>query len=155
MGGAMTIEQISWCSFGSPGLDGIYLNAEIHLGLCASDQLGSVFDDNFIPGTKTLVLYADSLITDVGPDSWFTVAFDQPYEYSGEENLIIDIYHEPGMNGRHSWSWTAGSNRAAGTYSPPWTQGGRYNLVPCMIIEGSLALDNTTFGRIKVILGSL
>jgi hypothetical protein len=153
MGGGLTIEEISWCSFyASP--DGVYQDVEIHLGLCASDTLGQVFDDNYIPGTKTLVLSADTLVAELQPDQWFTIGLDEPYSYTGEENLLIDIYHEPGGSGLYTWSWSAGEGRSVGTFSAPWTQGSLDDLVPWMIISGSLSLERSTFAGVKVVLVS-
>lgn len=150
IGEAIEIESLSWKRFPSPDDQANFSNLAIHLGLCESDELVSTYDDNYIEGTKTLVLSAASYSTPVvGVNEWFEVVFDTPYWYNGEDNLIIEIEWSDGIGSVYVWNWEGVGTRCVhGLYGqssgPSLT-----SKVPHLLINGTLALVNSTFGYIK------
>lgn len=150
IGQAILIESISWKRFPSPDAQGTFNDLEISLGLCASDNLVSVFEDNFISGTKTLVLSESSYTTaTVGVNEWFEIPLSTPYWYSGAENLLIEIQWSDGSGSLYAWSWSAGDTRRIfGAYGSSSAAVLGDN-VPTMRLNGTLSLDNSTFAQIK------
>ena len=147
----MEIVGLEWCCQSTSYPDASYLDLEIHMGLCSADQLVPTFEDNYLPGTKTLVMSADTLCFDVEPNQWVSVVLDQPYVYDGEQNLLIEVFHNPNYTGFNSWSWLAGESRSVGAYGNPGTTGSPDERVPWMVLVGASGLRATTFGGIKAL----
>jgi hypothetical protein len=153
IGSDMMIEELAWNS-ASVVLPASYTDVEIHLGLCATDQLTPYFDANYIAGTKTLCFQVDSLDFDVEADEWFSVTLDDPYYYNGENNLLIEIFHNPCSGGIYCWNWNTGPNRSVGSYGPPGSMAGVLsNYIPYMMLSGTEVLEHMTFGSIKILWG--
>jgi hypothetical protein len=152
IGDAMEIESISFNRFPSPDDRANFNDMVIHMGLCDSDELTAVFADNYVSGTKTEVMSASSYMTEsVAVGEWYTFDLDTPYWYNGQDNLLIEVEWSSGSGSLYSWSWDTGSDRKiygdyGSTSAPSQNIGGN---VPTMQLDGTLSLDQSTFGRIK------
>jgi hypothetical protein len=156
IGIAMTIDELSFerSYFGNPDTIGHTLNDfQIYLGLCASDQLGTAFDDNFVPGTKTLVYSRSAAAFYAAPWEWIDIPLDAPYWYNGQDNLLMEINWSSGYGSTDhflTWHWDAGPNRTLyGDYGT--STGTLGNLVDFMMLTGTLGLEQSTFGGIKTL----
>lgn len=98
------------------GMAGSSRNASVYMGLCANDTLCAPADGNWIPGTRTEVLHADSLALVADSTQWVTITLDSPYSYSGLGNLLIEIIHAPGTTGMFTYLWNCGSPRSLQGY---------------------------------------
>ena len=154
IGTAMEIGSISWHREASNTFtDADCEQFTLHLGYAVADTLSTdSFDGNYIPGSKTLVFSTPLLTLDMD-DEWSQIVLDEPFFYNGEGNLIIDIQWDNGTedNTYYNWNWIAGENRCISIHGSSGILSD--NLVPHMIFSGSLALENSTFGSIKVELG--
>lgn len=153
--GARTIEGFSLMrSGGSPAMSW-ECNVSLYMGLTDLDMLTTDFEGNYSPGTKQLVLEADTLIYGDSLDQWYAIDLDQPFSYPGEGNLILDFVMPEYGGFAYVYNWTAGPAR--GLYCPIQYAPG-VTLVPelpYMLLSGTLALEPGTFGSIKALLGRL
>jgi hypothetical protein len=150
IGSAIRIDELSFQrSIGGEPV-GTFNNFKVYMGLCASDQLTTSFDDNYISGTRIMVL-ADSPYVNGAPNpfDWFDVVLDTPYWYNGQDNLIIEVEWSSGAGSLYTWQWNGGTNRCViGSYGS--SEGGSLeSSVPHMILNGTLSLESSTFGAIK------
>jgi len=150
IGDAIEIESFSWKRSPSPDDHGTFNDMVIYMGLCGSDQLGMIFDDNYIPGTRILVLSGNPYTTQtVGVNEWFEFTFDTPFWYNGQDNLLIEIQWSSASGSLYSWNWNGGSDRCVyGLYGQPSGLVLNSN-VPNLLLNGTLSLENSTFARIK------
>ena len=65
IGDAIEIESLSWKRFPSPDDQGTFNDYAMYMGLCDSDQLGLNYEDNYISGTRTMVMSSSSYVTEV------------------------------------------------------------------------------------------
>lgn len=152
MGSGMIIAGLSWYSSETEPVVGIRHDVEIHMGFCAIDNLGSDFQANYIPGTRTLVFQADSLALEAEPGEAFGIELQVPFACDGSQNLLIEISHTPeyGNEGIDCWNWEADQGRMV--YSTSLTGPGIVcDEVPCMIISSPAGLAPATFGSIKTV----
>lgn len=99
---------------------GMARDACVFMGLCANDSLCAPADGNWIPGTRTGVLNADSLALSADSAQWVSICLDSPYSYSGQGNLLIEFIHAPGTTGVYTYLWDCGSPRSLqSTYGSP------------------------------------
>jgi len=158
MGNAMTVESIA-CKRYSPGNPavGLFIDFEICMGLTGNDILGPVFDDNYIPGSRTTVFERDSISLSPDPDDWQVFELDTPYWYNGEDNLLIEFLWSEGETEDeclYSWHWNTGTIRSlAGEYED--VSGTMSSLVVMLRFEGSLGFVQTTHGAIKSLFAGL
>lgn len=152
---AININVISWLP--EDGGLSIYENVEIHMGLCANDELSTDFSGNYIPGTKVLVFQAGNLELNTEPNEWMSIPLDNSFQYDCEENLLIEIIHESGCVGHiDCWSWNAGPNRVIKNESSnPDLPGSPTNIAPVMLLLEASSLESVTFGTIKTKFGEI
>jgi len=150
IGDAVTIQSFSWKRSPSPNDQGTYNDMSIYMGLCSSDELGTSFDDNYISGTRTLVLSGNPYTTQVvAINDWFEFILDTPYWYNGQDNLLIEIQWSSGSGSLYVWNWNGGTNRCVhGRYGSSTALVKNSN-VPNLRLNGSLSFTNSTFARIK------
>lgn len=148
MSGDMTISAISMKNFCSDQY--AQQHVTIWMGQSELDVLTCVFDDNYTPGSRTLVFDQDSVITGGNANEWFTLLLDTPFEYDGQTNLIIDI-ESLYCSTIYVWGWETGAHRNLYTYIPGSPTGAPDTEIPHLQIHGSLELECTTFGRIKTL----
>jgi len=153
MGGAMEISSLAWQRALSGSDQGHYFNVDIYMGLCAGDQLGGTFEDNWVPGTKTLVFSADALDLTAGPNEWVSVALDTPYWFNGQQNLLIDLQWASANPSYsfYTWHWDTGVVRSVKATSLGSPSGILSTQMSEMTISGVLVLDQATFGAVKAV----
>lgn len=150
IGDAIEIESFSWKRFDSPDDHGTFNDMAVYMGLCDSDQLGTTFDDNYIPGTRILVLSGSPYTTQtVGVNEWFDFVFDTPFWYNGQDNLLIEIEWSSGAGSLYSWNWDGGTNRSMYAGYGMSTASSLGSKVPNLRLNGTLSLTNSTFAQIK------
>lgn len=150
---ALTIESISYMvSSMQSNYNNIY-EVEIYMGLTELTVLTETFEDNYVPGTRQLVLSADSICYGDTVDVWCPIQLQYPFDYSGQDNLVIEIICQS-SGYSPVYNWDATSHRALYSYSLSSGTGTTYSFLPYMILSGSLGLEQRTFGSIKVLLGS-
>ncbi|MCD4777277.1 MAG: hypothetical protein K8S15_14675 [Candidatus Aegiribacteria sp.] len=154
IGDAIEIESFSWKRSVGGEPQGSYNDLKIYMGLCSSNQLGLNFDDNYITGTKILVLSSSLYTTpSVNPNEWFDIVFDTPFWYNGQDNLLIEIEWSSaaGSDALYSWHWDGGANRCIfGRYGSSAALFPKVE-VPNLRLNGTLSLTNSTFARIKAL----
>jgi len=152
IGDAIEINSFSWFRGVGGESQGSYYDLKIYMGLCSSDQLGMTYDDNYISGSKTLVLSSAFFTTPtVNPMDWFEITLDTPFWYNGVDNLIIEIEWSsaPGDDALYTMHWDGGANRCLfGRYGSATALYPKIE-VPYLRLNGTLSLSNSTFGRIK------
>jgi hypothetical protein len=153
IGDAMTISSLGWQRAPSGSDQGHYYGVEIYMGLCASDGLGAAFEDNWVPGTKTLVFSADTLDLAAGPDAWEQVILDTPYWFDGQQNLLIDLQWASANTSYsfYTWKWETGAVRSVKATSLPSPSGILSTQMSELMLTGVLALDQLTLGEIKTV----
>jgi hypothetical protein len=154
MGGAMDISVLS-CQRSTPGnpAEGTFYDFEVCMGLCTSDMLSPVFDDNYVPGTRTTVFFRDSLTLSPDPGDWQAFVLDTPFWYNGQDNLIVEFLWSDGETEDeclYSWHWDTGTIRSVSALYGAAT-GTMSSLMSMLRFTGELTLESTTFGAIKAI----
>ena len=91
LGEAMTITAVSWQRSYEGDDWGVEYDFELYMGLCQSDDLLPVFDQNYAPGSRRLVYQSDSLYLEAEPWEWITIELQEPFQYSGTGNLLIEL----------------------------------------------------------------
>ena len=153
MPGAMNINQIGWQRGGSSGSSsGYYSNFELYIGLASESELSDTFDDNYIPGTRTLVYKTSMQVMSAGPDEWMIITLDTPFWYNGIDNLIVELEWVGGSNMFYTYMWETGINRGLMNKSDVSAPTGTlYTTMSHLMFEGTLALEHETFGSIKAL----
>jgi hypothetical protein len=153
IGSSMTISSIAWQRAPSGSDQGHYYNVMMYMGLCEDDQLSSTFESNWVPDTKTLVFSADTLDLAAGANEWEAVTLDMPYWYDGQQNLLIDLQWSSANTGYsfYTWKWETGAARSIKATSLPSPTGILSTQMSELMIEGTLTLDQVTFGEIKAV----
>lgn len=157
IGSGFSIEELSLQGHPAGDHSAEFDTVKIYLGLCASDQLGNTFDDNYIDGTRTLVYEASGATFSAEPDAWAAIPLDDAYVYDPSEgNLIIEISWESCVDHQSFYvrSWDTGTIRAvantqAGAPSNP--TGSLSSSLPRLMLTGVSqgALQTLTFGGVK------
>jgi hypothetical protein len=138
-----------------------FASVKIYMGYCASDQLGSTFDDNYVTGTRTLVYEIASTVMSGAADDWSSIILDQSFNYSQSEgNLIIEITWESCIDHKSFYvrNWDTGTIRSVGytqAGAPTNPTGSLSSAMPRLKLTGTAsgALEQVTFGSIKSLLG--
>ncbi len=154
MGGAFGIETLSLKrhSSGSTPAGTNYTDFQIWAGLTDSDVMSSTFDDNIIPGSRTLLFSRDSLYIEAVPNSWIPFDLDTAYWYGGSDNLVIEILwshgEELGSECVYTWQWNTGQMRcASGQYTA--SSGSLTSVIPLLQFIGESSLQESTFAEVK------
>ncbi|RKZ08294.1 hypothetical protein DRQ25_09450 [Candidatus Fermentibacteria bacterium] len=150
IGDAINIDSFSWKRSVGGDPQGTFFDMKIYMGLCSGDALGANFDDNYISGTRILVMSGSPYTSPtVGMNEWFEFVFDTPFWYNGQDNLLIEVEWSSGVGSLYSWVWPAGSDRSMyGLYGGA-TSLVRLSTAPNLRLNGTLSLSNSTFARIK------
>ena len=150
IGDAIEIESLSWKRHVSGDTQSTLNDYSLYMGLCSSDVLGTNFDDNYISGSRTLVMSSSPYTTpSVNPNEWFDNILDTSFWYNGADNLIIEIEWSSGTGSLYTWHWDSSSQRCViGAYGASNANEISSN-VPNIRLNGILSLSNTTFGQIK------
>lgn len=127
---------------------------DIFMGYSELDDLGMNFDDNYVPGSKTLVFEDDNLIIDSpGSGQWLTLDLDVPFWYSGQQNLVLEFRWPGGSQEIDIWGWYPTANHTV--FAPDWQASQGTPMMESLLfrLNGTLALEANTFGAIKATLG--
>ena len=154
IGDAIEISSIGWHRGPGGTATASFNNFNIYLGYCPEDMLGTNFMDNYIEGSRVLVKHSGNITVAQGTDEWFTIDLDTPFFYNGEGNLILEVEWDSGSGSVHNYFFdTAGyPMRLKATESGAKT--GDLSSLRCQfMLIGTSALESSTFGAIKVILG--
>ncbi len=151
IGGAMEIESIAWQRTPAGSDQGHFYDVEIYMGLCSSDQLGSTFADNWVPGTKTLVFSAAQLDLAAAANEWEAVILSTPYWYDGQQNLLFEVTWQSASTSYsfYTWQWETGGARTAYATNLGSATGILSTKLSMLQFDGVLALDSVTFGSLK------
>jgi hypothetical protein len=154
IGSAMNVETLGWQRTTTGDSAAVFTGVEIWMGLCDQDQLGWSFQDNYIPGTRTLV-FEDPDFTASGDEmDWFTIDLENPFWYEGDHNLLVEIVWTSGTGSFHTWKWNdPGVPRALKSPEAEGDTGFLSSEMSQLLIEGTTGLEEGTFGRIKILLG--
>lgn len=154
MGGAFTIDMIELKRHesGSTPAPCCYDDFQIWAGLTDDDVLSGTFEDNFLPGTRTLLFERDSLHLEADPDTWVPFELDVPYWYGGSHNLVIEVLwsdgEELGTECVYTWQWNTGTMRcASGPYDA--ASGSLTSVIPVLRFTGTGALEDRSFADVK------
>jgi hypothetical protein len=149
IGQAVEVDSISWkrSPWGQDNASFVDLN--IYMGLSADDSLGLDFLDNYLPETRTLVFSRTSYTVSAGPDSWYGIALDTPYWYTGQDNLLIEIEWSAGSGSIYSYHWQTGQPRAIAASYGDSTAPGFETTLPHMHLNGTLELEQVSFAAVK------
>lgn len=151
LGSAIEIHSLSFQIFSGTK---VHLDAlQIYMGLTDATELQTEFDSNYISGTKTLVYDHSDLWLNAGaPGEWLTIDLDNSFWYNGSDNLIMEFDWPGGSESIYVWGWVGQVNRSvAGMYGNTAGDASWESLL--MRLNGTLALESTTFGAIKATLG--
>jgi hypothetical protein len=155
IGGATTIDGLSWQKSPYGATTGTFNQFRIYMGYCASDELGTVFDANYISGTKTMVHYASSVTLSAAPEGWDTINLNTPFEYDGSENLIIEIQWTGGTGSFYEYVFDGGPNRCLKASTASSTTGIILSRLFMVELEWPTAFERDTFGSIKTFFDTL
>ena len=145
---AMVVSSITF--FKAPGashnsvtFDELYVD----MGYCANSELVATYNDNYINGTKYRVYDSATSVTIQDTDP--TIYFDTPFFYvPANGNLVFEIAWPNGKDEIYTFfSATTGVSTVHGAYDNP--VGDPWREVPHILINGEMALDQTTFAGIK------
>jgi hypothetical protein len=157
----LNIWEIGWQVHPAAQPSAEFAGFKVYLGYCDSDQLGAVFDDNYVPGSKVLVYDSASQVCSGSPGEWFSIELQTPFSYvQSMGNLIVETQWEAPVDHQsfYTWAWDTGTiravaNTAAGAPSAP--SGSLSSAMSSLMITGQgMTLEQSTFGAVKV-LGSL
>lgn len=154
IGNSMDISSIAWQRASAGNDQGHYFTVKIYMGLCATDQLGATFENNWIPGTKTLVLETAQLDLSASPDEWEPVTLDAPYWYNGQDNLLIEIQWALADTNYsfYTWKWETGAARSVKATSIGSPTGILSTQMSELQLTGVLMLETETFAGIKTLI---
>ncbi|MBN1434558.1 hypothetical protein JW921_07350 [Candidatus Fermentibacterales bacterium] len=151
IGTAMQIQSIQWHWVWTPDAEEFATCGDfnLYMGYCDSDELGSGFEDNYVPGTRTLVYSNPSLYVTAGAGGWTPVNLSTPFWYDGSGNLIIEVEwaNDFDDNSFYCGQWNTGSTRCLKVEDNGPAQ--LDSNVTHMILTGVLGLDTGSFGEIK------
>jgi len=149
----MTIDQIGWQRGGASGsATGYYNSFKLYVGLASESELSDTFNDNYIPGTRTLVYTTTTQVMSAGPDEWSIITLDTPFWYNGTDNLIVELEWIGGSNMFYTYMWDTGTNRGLMNKSDVTSPTGTLSTeMSRLMIDGTLALEHETFGSIKAL----
>jgi hypothetical protein len=152
----MTIESVSWqrTSEGDGDSTASFPAFELYLGLTDREYLGTEFEENYIPGTRTLVYASDPLEVSADPGSWCAIDLQDPFWYNGDDNLILELCWLGGTGSFHTYKWNSpGVPRSLKAPTPGGPTGFLSSEMSELMLDGTVALTPATFGELKVVLG--
>lgn len=133
LGGPMTVTAVSWMRSYEGDDWGVQYDFHLYMGLCMEDDLDPEFDRNYAPGTRELVYTADTLLLEAAPYEWLTVTLDQPFEYPGTGNLVVELTRRnASVTNLFSFRWYTAEYRTV-LETDPEAQYGYANTVAAML----------------------
>lgn len=155
IGTALEIETIHWHHTATGDTTATFEDFNIYLAYCPNEVLGTVFEDNYTPGSKTLVYHRDNLEMEVYGSEWFPLELDSPFWYDGQNNLILEVTWAGGAGSIHNYLFNTPYSPCRLKAPTPDGPTGFLSSMRCQfMLEGTLMLRPATFGSIKVMLGT-
>ena len=155
LGSAMQIDAISLKRAVPPGAGSVTMDTlAIYMGICSGSELGSDFDANYQAGTRVLVFWQeDCTITAPNPNEWFQIDLDTPFSYGGSGHIIIEYAWPSGYDAVYNWNWTDSIDRSL---TGEWGASSGFTTQDCphVLLRNTASLSSSTFGMIKILLGS-
>lgn len=153
IGSAMDISSIAWQRADAGDDQGHYYTAKIYMGLCSSDQLSSNFENNWIPGSRTLVFETAQLDLNATPGEWEPVVLQTPYWYNGQDNLLIEVQWASADTNYsfYTWKWNTGTARSVKATSLGSATGVLSTQMSELQLTGTMSLDGATFAEVKTL----
>jgi len=131
---------------------GTFTNFYIKLCHTPRTALGEDFQANYGGNTPTVVYYHPSQPAATTPYSWFTFDFQQPFEYNGADNLIVEVQWKGRTASPSSMSYWTKRNRACAMAIAGPTTPAVYDRIHYMRITITAAdVAATTLGRVKAL----
>jgi hypothetical protein len=156
LGGPMTVTDVSWMRTIEGDDWGTYLDVQIHMGLCSSDDLGAIFDENYIPGSRTPVFSTDSLYLEGETGEWVTIHLEEPFDYQGAGNLVIEIQREGTADNTFlmTYRWYSHEYRTVSSPDPYSVAGSRDRVSSMLRIDfDEYGLQPSTWAGVKSLFG--
>ena len=152
IGGAMTIDAVSFVAAPGTGQFSSFNDYQIFMGPTQLESLGTVFEENY-SGAREMVYY-DPQVTHYNNSDMVTIALEEPYYYPGQGNLIIEILYGdsgsiPDNQSIYIMYCASGSNLIAWEDSQGAAEGQLYPFLPHMFLSGEMSLPSSTFGTVK------
>ncbi len=151
IGQPYTIRSIGFRRSEIPGSEdyATLYNLEIHAGLTDLNSLVSVYNDNYIPGSRTMLLQADTLVVGAPVGEWYFIDLDIPYEYDNLHNLLLE-FETDGLDWeQYLYMWPTDEYRMVRGH-PGVPTGYRFKRCNHMILSDNLSeFKVCTFGTIK------
>lgn len=110
--GPVTVTAVSWMRSYEGDDRAVEYQFSMYMGLRQDDDLGAEFEANFIPGTRELVFYSDSLFLTGQARDWLTVPLQEPFHYPGTGNLVIELSRQDASSSNlFSFRWYTENDR--------------------------------------------
>lgn len=151
--GPMTVTAVSWMRSYEGDDFGTEYDFALYMGLCEEDELVSEFDQNYVPGTRELVFSADTLYLEGAPWEWLTITLDDPFEYPGTGNLVIELARSDAMSTNlFVFRWYTPQHRTVLDIRPDAQYGFANSVAPMLRIDySSTGLSRLTWPEIKAL----
>ena len=158
IGSAFQISAVAFAiDYGTP--DSYVEDFTLSMAHVESDQLTETFTANYQSGSLMEVYHTDSLSVSGESGDELFLELHTPFQYNGQDNLLIDIFYPEGNCYSIVFNWVAGPARSlSDTFLPGGSAGSIGDLldwVPYMVFEGIESLEQNTFGAIKVEFGRI
>lgn len=125
------------------------LNLQIHAGITDLQTVVTVFDENYISGSRQLVFQADTIVLSAPVGEWLFIEFDEPFVYDGQHNLILEFESENTGSGFYPYAWISYEPRTLVAYSGS-ASGDVLNECNHMILSDDVQdLHACTWGSVK------
>lgn len=111
-----TISDIAFDLVDGPYDNALFYYFELYFCHTSLDELTENFSDNYDGNTPILVSEADPLNITLAEDGWFSFPDPVPFEYDGENNLIVELrWMEDNGSDVYNWGFDCGSYRVLAT----------------------------------------
>jgi hypothetical protein len=143
----MTISSVSFSP--SSGESVMFYQFYMYMGYCADSELGTVYDDNYISGTRTSVISNTGGYSLTSATPWTGLPLDTPFFFDpAAGNLIIEIAWPDGEGEIYTFDHaTAGVSMVSSGYGQ--SSGDTFTQGPYLLLEGAYSLEQVTFAGIK------
>ena len=143
----ITINSISFDAVPGTGQQVTFYELSLDLGYCCSEELSTVYESNYVSGTKARVFETtDPIVVQASSPE---IVFTTPFFYDpAAGNLIIDMIWPDGDGEFYSFNFaTPGVSSISGAYDLP--EGDAFTDMSHMFLNGTLDLSQLTFAGIK------
>lgn len=143
----ITINSISFDAVPGTGQEVTFYELSLDLGYCNAGVLSTVYESNYVSGTKARVFETtDPIVVQASSPE---IVFSTPFFYDpAAGNLIIDMIWPDGDGEFYSFNFaTPGVSSISGAYDLP--EGDAFTDMSHMFLNGTLDLSQLTFAGIK------